>query len=103
MKFGLKEETINKINAVFASHPVVEEVIIYGSRAKGSEKRSSDIDLTVNGNNLSLSLLNRIASEIDDLLLPYTIDLSVYNQINNEDLLEHIKRVGKIFYKKSSS
>jgi uncharacterized protein len=102
MKFGLKKDTINKINAVFASHPDVEEVVIYGSRAKGSEKQSSDIDLTVKGNNLSLSSLNRIAAEIDDLLLPYTIDLSVYNQINNEDLLEHIERVGKIFYKKSS-
>jgi uncharacterized protein len=103
MKFGLKEDTTKKINAVFASHPAVEEVVIYGSRAKGSEKHSSDIDLTVKGNNLSLSLLNKIAAEIDDLLLPYTINLSVYSHINNEDLLEHIERVGKIFYKKPLS
>lgn len=103
MKFGLKEETINKINAIFNRYPAVEEVIIYGSRAKGSQKSASDIDLTLKGNIASLSELNKISAEIDDLLLPYTIDLSIYSHITNRDLVAHIERNGKVFYKKQSS
>jgi predicted nucleotidyltransferase len=98
MKFGLKEQTINKIIKVFQSFPEIEQVILYGSRAKGTNKQGSDIDLTIKGKNLNLQLINKIDLELDDLLLPYTFDLSIYNQIDNPDLLEHIKRVGKDFY-----
>jgi predicted nucleotidyltransferase len=98
MKFGLKEQTINKIIKVFQSFPEIEQVILYGSRAKGTNKPGSDIDLTIKGKNLNLQLINKIDLELDDLLLAYTFDLSIYNQIDNSDLLEHIKRVGKDFY-----
>jgi predicted nucleotidyltransferase len=98
MKFGLKEQTINKIIKVFQSFPEIEQVILYGSRAKGTNKPGSDIDLTIKGKNLNLQLINKIDLELDDLLLPYTFDLSIYNQIDNNELLEHIKRVGKDFY-----
>ena len=50
---------------------------------------------------LNLHILNKISLDIDDLLLPYTFDLSVYNHITNTDLLAHIARVGKTFYKKN--
>ena len=38
---------------------------------------------------------------IDDLLLPYTEDLFLYNYLNDPDILDHIRRAGKIFYKKN--
>jgi len=98
MKFGLKEQTINKIIKVFQSFPEIEQVILYGSRTKGTNKPGSDIDLTIKGKNLNLQLINKIDLELDDLLLAYTFDISIYNQIDNSDLLEHIKRVGKDFY-----
>ena len=102
MKYGLKEQTINKILKVFQSFPEIEEAILYGSRAKGYFKPGSDIDLTIKGKNLNLQLINKIDLKLDDLLLPYTFDLSIYNQIDNSDLLEHIKRVGKDFYSNGS-
>ncbi len=97
--FGLKTSTINQINAVFAHYDAVQEVVLYGSRAKGNYKRGSDIDLILKGEGLNLQLLNRIDFELDDLLLPYTFDLSIYDQIDNTDLIEHIGRVGMTFYK----
>jgi len=75
-------------------------VLIYRSRAVGSYRADADIDLTIIGKNISLSLLSEIENDLDDLLLPYIIDLSVYNGIKNVKLLDHIKRVGKVFYKK---
>lgn len=98
MKFGLNETTIEKINSVFAKYPFVEKAILYGSRAKGNFKNGSDIDITLKGDKLKLPSLLTIMNDLDELNLPYKIDLSVYSAISNNDLLEHINRVGVIFY-----
>jgi len=99
MRFGLKNETIKKICAVFYRYPQVEKAVLYGSRAKGNFKNGSDIDLTLLGNaDLTMTVLYKIMEEIDDLLLPYTIDLSIFRTISDPDVIEHIQRVGVIFY-----
>ena len=100
MKYGLSEETVSKIIGVFSRFKQVEEVILYGLRAKGNFKPGSDIDLTLKGEKLRLELLNKISIDIDDLLLPYSFDISIFHQITNPDLLEHIARIGIVFYKK---
>jgi predicted nucleotidyltransferase len=100
MKFGLKEETIHKINSVFEKIPEVHEAIIYGSRAKGNHKIGSDIDLTLKGENLTSNILSKIANEIDELNTPYLFDISIFEKLNSPDLEEHINRVGQIFYSK---
>ena len=97
-RFGLKPHTISAIQRVFARHPRVERAVLYGSRAKGNYRPGSDIDLTLFGESLTYADLCRIETEIDDLLLPYTLDLSLYAQIENADLREHIRRVGLVFY-----
>ena len=98
MKYGLRKDIIEKINTVFADFPLVDEAVIYGSRAKGNFKNGSDIDISLKGDELSLKELNKISYVLDDLLLPYTFDLSIYHNIDNPDLSEHIRRVGKTFY-----
>ncbi len=95
MPYGLSKETLEKINIVFQRFGEVEEVILYGSRAKGNFKPGSDIDIVLKGEALNLHLLNRISLELDELLLPYIFDVSIYHHINNQDLKEHIRRVGK--------
>ncbi|OIP37239.1 hypothetical protein AUJ95_08385 [Candidatus Desantisbacteria bacterium CG2_30_40_21] len=92
MKYGLTKTTIEKIYAVFACFPEIEKAILYGSRAKGNFKTGSDIDLTLCGEMLTADLLSTIASELDDLLLPYTIDISVFDDLNHAKLREHIER-----------
>jgi len=99
-EFGLTKQDIEKINAIFASYPSIETAILYGSRAKGNNRKGSDIDLTLIGDNLDLTTLLSIETELDDKLLPYEIDLSIYRHIENTELLTHIERVGKIFYAK---
>ena len=100
MRFGLKENITKSIENILTDFPQVEAVIIYGSRAKENYRPGSDIDLTFKGDNLNLGILNKISLQIDDLLLPYTFDLSVFNHIDNDDLLDHIERVGKVFYQR---
>ncbi len=100
MRFGLKDETIQKIISVFYCFSEIEKVILYGSRAKGNYKNGSDIDITLKGEGLNLSILNKIESKLDDLFLPYSFDISIYHQISNKELLEHIERVGIVIAEK---
>ena len=103
MRYGLRETVIQKICAVFARYPQVDKAILYGSRAKGNYKTGSDIDLTlIGGDDLTLRVLFRIMNELDDLLLPYTIDLSIFDDISDSDVIEHIQRVGVTFYARSN-
>ena len=100
MKYGLEDHIVGKIIKVFAVFPEIDQAIIYGSRAKGNYRGGSDIDLTLKGTNLNASNLNKISIELDDLLLPYTFDLSIYHHIRQQDLLDHINRVGNLFYQR---
>jgi len=100
--YGLKQAVVEKIHQVFSSHPDVQKAILYGSRAMGGYKPGSDIDLTLEGATLNLQQLNAIENELDDLLLPYEFDLSLRQQIDDPDLLEHIQRVGVVFYLRGS-
>ncbi len=93
--FGLKPEILGKLVGVFKNHSKVQQVLVYGSRAKGNFRRGSDIDITMKGGDLSGSDLRQIEQEIDELLLPYKVDLSIYDQIDSEELLAHIQRCGK--------
>ena len=98
--FGLSPNEIRMINGVFEKFPQVHEVVIYGSRAKGNFKPYSDIDLSLTGQHLSQKLLFEIELSLDDLMLPYIFDLNLKRQITNPEFINHIDRVGKLFYKK---
>ncbi|HDR52380.1 MAG TPA: nucleotidyltransferase domain-containing protein [Mariniphaga anaerophila] len=103
MKFGLKEHTIEEIREVFAAHSRIEKAILYGSRAKGNYKTGSDIDIVLLAPDITLTELFRIENQLDDLLLPWKIDLSLFHQISNPDLIEHISRVGIVLYERGNS
>jgi predicted nucleotidyltransferase len=101
MNHGLSATTVAKIHGVLARHPEVERAILYGSRAKGNFKPGSDIDLTLTGTILDERVLGRIDDELDELLLPYQFDLSILAKLTQADLLDHIRRVGVVFYEKT--
>lgn len=95
---GLTKNEIERIRNVFSKYIQVEQVLIYGSRAMGTFKPSSDIDLTLIGKHIDLSTLLKIEFDLDDLMLPYKFDVSIYDKITNPDFVDHINRVGKEFY-----
>lgn len=98
MNHGLSDETVRRMVTVFSHYPEIEKAVLYGSRAKGNFRNGSDIDLTLIGEKLDSKILGRIDWELDDLLLPYKIDLSLFSKLTHPELIEHIRRVGIIFY-----
>ena len=99
--WGMSDHVIRQICDVFKRYPQVEKAVLYGSRAKAAHKTGSDIDLTLHGGqDLTLKVLLRIADDLDDLLLPYTFDLSIFGDITDPDVTDHIRRVGLTMYEK---
>lgn len=101
MPYGLSDAAINKLIQVFAQYDTVQQVILYGSRAKGNYSEGSDVDLTLKGKDIDFSSMQGISNDIEQLLLPYLFDISIFNTLQNKDLVDHIQRVGVSIYKKS--
>ncbi len=97
---GLPDKTVTQIHEVLAHYPEVEKVVLYGSRAMGNYKPGSDVDLTLLGAEVTSKILSQIQDTLEDGLLPYTFDISILAQITQADLLDHIRRVGVVFYEK---
>ena len=90
MPYGLKDNELEKLNALFATNKKVEKVILYGSRAKGTYRPFSDVDITLVGDALTHDDITRIDLAIDDI--------SVLGSIKNQDLLDPIARRGITIY-----
>jgi len=94
MPYGLKESTLSAIQGVLREHHKVKRALLYGSRAKGTQKNGSDIDVALDGPDVSFRELLQIETQLDALDLPYRFDISVLQRLANPELLEHIQRVG---------
>jgi len=99
--FGLKKEQIENIRSVLYTEKTLDEVILFGSRAKGNFKPGSDIDLALKGESLDLNIILSLMKKLDDLNLPFKFDLLIFEKIKDEDVIDHIKRAGISFYKKN--
>ncbi len=93
MKYGLADATLEEILAVFRGNSQVEDVILFGSRATGTFRPGSDIDLAVKGN-LTFQEFIKLLVKLDELEILYKIDAINYQTIKSQELLDHINRVG---------
>jgi predicted nucleotidyltransferase len=97
---SLDRRAVALLEQVFLRHPEINDVTLFGSRAKGTHAHNSDIDLSVRGRTNPLET-EALAAELDELPLPYQFDVLDFDQISSEPLLEHIKRVGVVVYRKA--
>lgn len=92
-KYGLSEANGLRILEILATFTEVREVILFGSRAKGNYKPGSDIDIAVKGP-ITKDVQARLLTAFEESLLPYFVDIVVYDRLQSEALREHIDRVG---------
>lgn len=103
-RFGLKPSEIMAIQNAAARFPNVESILIFGSRAKGTEKAASDIDLAVKGKGVSPEEILKLKDILEEeTLIPYFFDIIHYNTLQSPALKSHIHRVGKAIYRKTAS
>ena len=99
MKYGLTSQELDSILNVFEKTPEVEKAVLFGSRAKGNFRPGSDVDIVVFGKNSFDKFLTLIIN-LDELDLLQVIDLIKYERIEDNKVIEHIKRFGKVLYER---
>lgn len=90
---GLTTSEVELIRSVLSCHVYVTRAVVYGSRAKGTYKPNSDIDIALDGN-ISPLQAESIAGDLEELPLPYRFDVVALPHVANTALREHIERVG---------
>ncbi len=99
MKFGLSDQDLNYIISVLKERVEIKKAIIFGSRAKGNYKNSSDVDIAIVGQDVNFDTVSSVHYKLEEESpLPYMFDIIDYNNLNHVELKEHIKRVGIVFY-----
>ncbi len=95
--FGISDKSYQILQQYFARKPNIEKVVIFGSRARGTCRNGSDIDLALFGTDLDEI---RIKTELEYLPTPYMYDVLDYQKLEKAELKNHIDTIGKIFYQK---
>ncbi len=100
---GLSDQTLDKIRDALIRFPAIERAVLFGSRAKGTHKPGSDIDLALTGDSLDWRTVGQVYDALDDLLLPYEFSLIHRNDDTDPEVTAHIDRVGiAIFDRKTT-
>ncbi len=97
---GIPAESSERLLQVLVGCPAVSAVWLYGSRAMGRHHAGSDLDLCLEGPQLSHGDRLRLMAAIDDLLLPWQVDLSLRHELP-ADLQAHVERVGLCLWRRS--
>jgi len=96
-QYGLDLASWLVILQEFIKYPQIQEILIFGSRAMGNFKSSSDIDLCIKGN-LSQDQMFSLQTAFSQGNLPYQVDLLLYHEIQEPALREHIDHFGRSIY-----
>ena len=99
----MTDDELQLLCSLFARHKEIEQVILFGSRARGTHKPFSDVDITLLGIGLTRSHLNRLMADIDESSLPYSFDFSLYTKLTKSDLIEQIERTGVVLYQRGEN
>ncbi len=92
---------LQEILRILSKQTKISKVILFGSRAKGTHRSSSDWDLALQGETITLEDILSLLSDLDEIWLPTQVDLIIYDTISNPALKEHIDRVGRVVWSKS--
>jgi len=101
--YGLNDRDIKTIHGIFNQYPEVLLVNIFGSRAKGLSKPGSDVDLAIMNEGINSKTLLKLNNDFEESTLPYKVDLVDFNTLTNQSFVDHIKRVGTIFYQREDA
>ena len=97
---GIPEPAQQRLIQLLAAEPQVEAVWLFGSRAMGRHQQSSDIDLCLEAPDFSHQGRLRLMAAIDDLLLPWCVDLALRHELP-ADLDQHVQRVGQCIWRRA--
>lgn len=96
--FGLKEGIIDEIVKVISKYEEIDKAAIFGSRARGDYKKTSDIDIAIFSSNISSTKLNLLRDDMDILDIIYKFDIVHFESLSKEGIIKNIENEGVIIY-----
>jgi uncharacterized protein len=104
MTFGLRDTDITYMKDLFRQHPDIEQVWVYGSRAKGTNRPGSDVDLALIGPDVKRETVSYVHFVLEeDSPMPFFFDVLYWNTLSNQTLKDEIERTGKVLYQRSNA
>jgi predicted nucleotidyltransferase len=100
MNDGLTPQHRETLRTILAKVVHVDRALLFGSRAIGTFRRASDIDLALEGQNLDLSDLALLRGEFVESSLPFEVDLVIRADITNPELESRVEKQSVLFYEK---
>ena len=101
MTLGLSGKELNMITLVFKKFPGIEEALLFGSRAMGTFKPGSDVDIALKGQVTLQDVARAKALLEEESPLPYTFDVVDYHTIETPEFKKHIDQHGRSIYKRN--
>ncbi|MBU8906561.1 HI0074 family nucleotidyltransferase substrate-binding subunit [Desertibacillus haloalkaliphilus] len=102
-RYGLSKATFYKIINLFKEYKEsVEEVILFGSRARGDYKETSDIDLAIKFRRNNNEQLYQMKDDLSRENIIYTFDIIDYDKVSNMKLKSYIDKEGKTIFLSNS-
>ncbi|NPV44974.1 MAG: nucleotidyltransferase domain-containing protein [Firmicutes bacterium] len=102
MGMHIKSSVIQKLAEIFSRYSEVEKVVLFGSRARGDFKKTSDIDIVIFSKEISDRDFNLLVDEINEIDTVLIFDILHYEKIKKESLKNSIERDGVILYDRKS-
>ena len=96
--YGMEDNELQLLRSTFENTTNLRQVILFGSRAKGTNRPFSDVDITLVGDQLTDDDVADVACRLSESSLPYFCDVSLFSKLQNPALIDHIKRRGKTIY-----
>jgi predicted nucleotidyltransferase len=100
MNLGLDENQLEEIRRILGEFSSVESGILFGSRATGSFSPSSDVDIALMGDAVSLKDQIRLSARLNDNKTLLKYDVIRYSTLTNKNLADQILNHGMKIYKR---
>jgi uncharacterized protein len=97
-KINIKPLYLKMLFEIFENTPNLDQVVLFGSRARGDHKPKSDIDLAITTNNLKA--LKFIKSQVEESNILLKVDVIDINYVESPKLVENINSDGIILWKR---
>ncbi|EPZ38341.1 nucleotidyltransferase [Anoxybacillus ayderensis] len=94
--YGISQNVFERLMAYFRSEEEIQRVVLFGSRAKGTARYNSDIDLCIDYTGKQKW---KVIDAIDEMVGIYSFDVLFFDSLNKE-IARQIERDGIVIYER---
>lgn len=99
-KMGINLKLLEEIKSILVKNSKIDKTVIFGSRARGDYKKTSDIDICIYSKTIDHMDINLIEDQLKQLNTVLDFDVIHFESISKKSLKDNIERDGVEIYVK---